>query len=33
VEWYRPDGDMTPNEIAEKLTEFIMSGLRKDLKV
>lgn len=30
VEWYKPQGDMTPEQIAEKLTEFILSGLKKD---
>lgn len=33
VEWYRPDGEMNPEEIADRLTGFIMSGLRKDLKI
>lgn len=30
VEWYNPKGEMTPGEIAEKLTEFILTGLIKD---
>lgn len=30
VEWYKPQGGMTPEQIAEKLTEFILSGLKKD---
>ncbi len=30
VEWYRPDGDKTPKEIAEELTRFILTGLKKD---
>jgi len=29
VEWYRPNGAMSPNQISEKLTEFILSGLKK----
>lgn len=29
VEWYRPSGAMSPNQIAEKLTEFILTGLKK----
>lgn len=29
VEWYKPQGGMTPEQIAEKLTEFILSGLKK----
>lgn len=33
VEWYRPNGDMTPEQIADKLTQFILSGLRKDIQV
>jgi hypothetical protein len=28
-QWYQPGGDNTPAQIAEKLTAFIMSGLRK----
>lgn len=28
TEWYNPDGKMTPQEIADHLSEFIMSGLR-----
>ncbi len=30
VEWYKPKGLMTSEEIAEKLTEFILSGLKKE---
>lgn len=30
-EWYRPDGKMNAAEIAEKLSNFIMGGLRKRL--
>lgn len=29
LEWYRPTGAMSPNQIAEKLTEFILTGLKK----
>lgn len=29
-EWYRPQGEMQPKEIAEKLTHFILSGLQKN---
>jgi AcrR family transcriptional regulator len=29
VEWYKPGGEMTPTQIAEKLTEFILTGLKK----
>ena len=28
TEWYDPKGKMTPDEIAEHLTEFILTGLR-----
>lgn len=28
IEWYRPEGKMTPEEIAEHLTDFILTGLR-----
>ncbi len=28
TEWYSPKGKMTPDEIAEHLTEFILTGLR-----
>ncbi len=28
-QWYRPDGPMTPDEIARKLTEMIFNGLRR----
>ncbi|MCO6495339.1 MAG: TetR family transcriptional regulator [Bacteroidetes bacterium] len=30
IEWYRPDGKMNPKEIADKLTDFILSGLKKE---
>lgn len=30
VEWYKPKGGMTSEQIAEKLTEFILSGLKKE---
>ncbi|MBJ7429408.1 MAG: TetR family transcriptional regulator [Bacteroidia bacterium] len=30
-EWYKPDGKMNAAEIAEKLSNFIMGGLRKRL--
>lgn len=30
VEWYSPKGEMTSEEIASKLTEFILTGLKKD---
>ncbi len=29
VEWYRPDGGMSPDEIAERLSRFILTGLSK----
>jgi TetR/AcrR family transcriptional regulator, cholesterol catabolism regulator len=29
VEWYKPDGKMSPDEIAERLTNFILSGLKR----
>ncbi|HEY3251171.1 MAG TPA: TetR/AcrR family transcriptional regulator [Ignavibacteria bacterium] len=28
IEWYNPKGNMAPDEIAEHLTEFILTGLR-----
>jgi TetR/AcrR family transcriptional regulator, cholesterol catabolism regulator len=28
-QWYRPDGPMTPDEIARKLTEMLLNGLRR----
>jgi AcrR family transcriptional regulator len=28
TEWYRTDGNMTPDEIADHLTDFILSGLK-----
>ena len=27
-QWYRPDGPMTPDEIARKLTNMLFNGLR-----
>jgi AcrR family transcriptional regulator len=30
-EWYNPDGSMSTEEIAEKLSDFILGGLRKKL--
>jgi AcrR family transcriptional regulator len=29
VEWYKSGGEMTPTQIADKLTEFILTGLKK----
>lgn len=29
VEWYKPDGKMKPEELAEKLTDFVLTGLIK----
>lgn len=29
VEWYKPEGEMTPNQIAEKLSDFVLMGLSK----
>jgi AcrR family transcriptional regulator len=28
-QWYRPDGPMTPEEIARKLTDLLLNGLRR----
>jgi TetR/AcrR family transcriptional regulator, cholesterol catabolism regulator len=28
-EWYHPDGKMSPTEIAQKISDFVMGGLRK----
>ena len=28
-QWYRPDGPMTPDEIARKLTDMLFNGLRR----
>jgi hypothetical protein len=28
-EWYHVDGNMTPQEIATKISDFVMGGLRK----
>lgn len=30
-QWYRPDGPMTPQEIARKLTEMLLNGLRRGM--
>lgn len=30
IEWYNPEGSMTPKQIAEKLSDFILSGLTKE---
>lgn len=30
VEWYKPDGNLSAKEIADKLSDFILSGLEKD---
>jgi hypothetical protein len=29
VEWYNPKGNMTPDEIADNLSDFILTGLGK----
>jgi TetR/AcrR family transcriptional regulator, cholesterol catabolism regulator len=29
TEWYKPGGKMTPNEIADHLSDFILTGLKK----
>jgi hypothetical protein len=31
TEWYKPGGPMTPDEIAENLFNFILTGLKKVL--
>jgi len=31
VEWYQPNGKLTAEEIANKLSDFILSGLKKDV--
>jgi TetR/AcrR family transcriptional regulator, cholesterol catabolism regulator len=31
IEWYNPQGNMTPSQIAEKLSDFILKGLTKPL--
>jgi AcrR family transcriptional regulator len=31
VEWYKPDGNLNAQQIAEKLSNFILSGLKKDI--
>lgn len=28
VEWYSPNGNLTPNEIADKLCDFVLTGLK-----
>lgn len=30
VEWYSPEGKLTPKEIADRLTKFILTGLRRE---
>ncbi len=30
IEWYHPNGDLTPDQISERLYHFILTGLRKD---
>ncbi|PCJ66918.1 MAG: TetR family transcriptional regulator [Bacteroidetes bacterium] len=30
VEWYKPNGKLNAQEIADKLSDFILSGLKKD---
>ena len=30
VEWYQPNGNLTAEQIAEKLSDFILTGLKKD---
>jgi hypothetical protein len=31
VEWYKPDGNLDAEQIADKLSNFILSGLKKDI--
>ncbi|MFN4082504.1 MAG: TetR/AcrR family transcriptional regulator [Bacteroidia bacterium] len=31
IQWYKPDGDMNAEQIAQKLSDFILGGLRKKL--
>jgi hypothetical protein len=31
IDWYKPDGEMSPEQVANKLGDFIMGGLRKKL--
>lgn len=31
VEWYQPDGNLTAEQIADKLSDFILSGLKKEM--
>jgi hypothetical protein len=31
IEWYKPTGKMQPKEIAEKISDFVLGGLRKKL--
>ncbi|MEK7756605.1 MAG: TetR/AcrR family transcriptional regulator C-terminal domain-containing protein, partial [Planctomycetota bacterium] len=30
-QWYRPDGPMTPEEIARKITDLLFNGLRRGM--
>ena len=30
VEWYKEDGSLTPSEISEKLSDFILTGLKQN---
>ena len=30
VEWYKPEGGMKPGEIADRLCDFILTGLKKE---
>jgi hypothetical protein len=30
VEWYKPDGNLNAEQIAEKLSDFILSGLKNN---
>jgi AcrR family transcriptional regulator len=32
VEWYNPEGNMAPDEIADNLTNFILTGLKKKIQ-
>jgi AcrR family transcriptional regulator len=31
IEWYKPTGNMQPKEIAKKMSDFVLGGLRKKL--
>ncbi|MCB9245219.1 MAG: TetR/AcrR family transcriptional regulator [Flavobacteriales bacterium] len=33
VEWYHEEGKLQPNEIADQLTKFVLTGLQKELPV